>query len=422
MRIRRLSFREIAYRKLNFSLAVLGVLMAVGCLVAATTLLRSHDLCTDRIMSVRQAATAEAMRALEDDYRKITKKLGFNLLILPRGQNLADLYAEDYASCTMPDSYVDKLANASIMSINHLLPTLQQKIVWPEHKRTVLLTGTRGEVPILHRDAKMPILQAVAPGQAVLGYELHTSLGLAVGDAITLMGEAFIVSKCLQQRGSKDDITIWIDLAQAQKLLDKPGLINGILALSCHCFGPRMPRIRTEVANILSDTQVIEFLSQAVTRAEARTRAAETAKQTEEAARVTRADLRRQREAFAGVLIPAVTVGSMVWVGLLALANVRSRRNEIGILRAVGVGSRRLFSLFLTKAILVGLAGGCLGYPIGFLVGAMLGGGPVNTRALFDPAVLVAVLVGAPLLAALATWLPAAIAAQQDPAVILRED
>ena len=54
MKIRRLVFREIAYRKLTFGLAALGVLTAVGCLVAATTLLHSHDLGTDRIRLMRR--------------------------------------------------------------------------------------------------------------------------------------------------------------------------------------------------------------------------------------------------------------------------------------------------------------------------------------------------------------------------------
>src|SRR5436853_4877185 len=102
MSIWRLVFREIGYRKLNFGLAILAVLVAVGCLVAVLTALELHDLRTEEIVAKKEADTKADMRKLEDDYRKITLKLGFNIEILPKDQNLSELYAKDYASKYMP--------------------------------------------------------------------------------------------------------------------------------------------------------------------------------------------------------------------------------------------------------------------------------------------------------------------------------
>ncbi|MCX5771948.1 MAG: hypothetical protein NTZ09_16985 [Candidatus Hydrogenedentes bacterium] len=45
-----------------------------------------------------------------------------------------------------------------------------------------------------------------------------------------------------------------------------------------------------------------------------------------------------------------------------------------------------------------------------------------SAMGLFDWRLLAFVLVLAPLLACVASWLPALVAAQQDPAVILREE
>ncbi len=422
MTIWRLVFRELLYRKLNLALAVVSVLVAVGCLVGAMTLLRAHDVRTEQIIAAKQAQMQEQMRLLEDDYRKITKKLGFNVLILPRDQNLADLYADDFASKYMPEEYVTRLANSRIMTINHLLPTLQQKLQWPERRRTIILTGTRGEVPILLRDPKKPLLVAVAPGSMVVGYELHRSLGLSVGDKVTLLGEGFTVSKCHGERGNKDDITVWIDLAQAQRLLDKEGKINAILALSCTCSGAALGGIREDISCVLPDTQVIEFASKAVARAEARARASVAARQALAGEKAGRAELRRQREDFAAVLVPLVMVGCVVWIGLLAFGNVRDRAFEIGILRALGLQSRRVLLVFLARAALVGLCGAGLGYPAGFIVGVLWGEGPAAYSALFDPVMLLVVVLAAPLLAGLASWVPAVVATRQDPAAILREE
>ena len=134
--------------------------------------------------------------------------------------------------------------------------------------------------------------------------------------------------------------------------------------------------------------------------------------------------LRAEREALAAVLVPVVMIGSGVWIGLLALANVRDRRGEIGILRALGLRSRQILLIFLGKAVATGLAGACLGYLAGRVIGVLwceAPGAPPIHLAFVDPRLLVLVLVAAPLLAALASWLPAISAAQQDPATVLRE-
>ena len=85
------------------------------------TLLRAHDIRTEQIVDAKEAATRAEMAKMEDDYRKIMKDLGFNVLILPNDQNLADLYADDFASKYMPEEYVERLAKSDIVTIQHLL-------------------------------------------------------------------------------------------------------------------------------------------------------------------------------------------------------------------------------------------------------------------------------------------------------------
>ncbi len=428
MNVLRLIVREIRYRKLNFALGVLSVLVAVGVLVAELTLLHTHDLRTEKIIAEKEAETKAKMAEMQDDYRKMMKKLGFNILILPKDQQLGDLFAEDYAAKTMPEEYAKRLADSRIMTVRHLLPILQRKLTWPEQKRTILLVGTRGEVPLAHRKPKEPMMTLVPRDQMVVGYELHRSLELEEGDTTTLLGHEFTVAKCHPERGTKDDITIWISLDQAQELLQAKGMIesqdriNGILALQCFCFDSVLAEIRKEVASILPDTQVVEFQTKVLIRAEARQRAADEAKRAIAAEKAHRARMREEREGFAAIIVPVVIIGCTVWVGFLAYTNVRERRPEIGILRALGVRRVQVFGIFLGKALLVGLAGAALGYLGGLLVGIQWGEAPAEVAGaapLFDPTLLLPVLLAAPLLSAVASWLPALTAAQQDPAVVL---
>lgn len=422
MTVWRLIFRELAHRKLGFSLGLLSVAIAVATLAGALTLLRAHDLHTEAIVATKEAETKREMAQMEDDYRKIMKDMGFNVLILPKDQNLADLYADDFASKYMPEEYVERLAKSDIVTVQHLLPSLQQKARWPEQgDRTMIVVGTRGEVPYAQRTVKEPILQPVEPGTIVLGYELHRGANAKVGDTITLMGRQLKVAKCHGERGNKDDITAWINLREAQEIFNRPGQINGILALECVCAADSLDKIRADIARILPETQAIEFRSQVIARAEARRRAAEAAVTAVDAEKQQRAKLRAAREAFAAMLVPLAFIGCMAWVGLSTFGNVRDRRAEIGVLRALGVRSGQILSVFLGKAALIGVAGGIAGYVAGFLIGSLWGEG-ATLPALFDPALLGMSILLAPVLALIAAWIPALLAAQQDPAVVLREE
>ena len=424
MTLWQLIMREIRLRWVGFALAVASVLAAVAVLTAQVTLLDAHDASTQRLLARKEAATEAEMRRMEDDYRKITKQLGFNLLILPAGQSLEEFYAEGRVTADMPEQYATKLAGAGLMTINHLLPALEQSVRWPEHgQRPVVLVGTRGEVPLARGRPEEPMMVPVPPGSAVVGDEICRSLALEVGDSITLLGRRFAVRSCLPERGTKDDITIWIDLRQAQDMLGASGRINSILALQCLCEGSDIASLRRDVGRLLPGVQVIELTSKARTRAEARGRAAAAARTAIEAERTQRARLRRERESLMAWLLPLVTLGAAVWVGLLAFMNVRERTAEIGILRAVGLRSRQIATIFLARAGLAGLVGAVLGYELGFAVGLLSGeaaAGGSGAAALFRPGLLGLVVMVAPLVVAAATLSPAILAARHDPATILR--
>jgi putative ABC transport system permease protein len=426
----RLILAEIRHRKLNFLLSAVAVAVAVAAILGVQIVIAAHNLETRRLLDARRAEIEQRGAVLQDDMRKITKGLGFNVLILPAGQDLANVYAEGYAEKTMPEKYADLLAGVpSIRTIQHLLPALERKIVWPEQKRTVILIGIRGEVPFVGQEELKPLLDPVKPGEMIVGFELHKSLGLKAGDQVALMGRAFRIAKTYPERGTKDDITMWITLKEAQELQGKPGQINAIWALNCNCFSAdRLAEVRAEISRALPDTQVIEIAGQATARAEARKRAYDDAVMAMEAEAAGRQDWQHQMEAFAAVLFPVVAVAACLWVGILAWINVRDRRSEIAILRAVGVRSGKILTVFLGRAALLGLVGSLAGVGAGFLAGwraaaSVLPAGQVHGALLASPELAActgAVLAGAVLVSVAACWLPAQHARQMDPAVLLR--
>lgn len=428
--VRRLVTGEIGHRKLNFALGCVAVAIAAAAVVGSSALLRGHDARAEWLIEEKERETREEMARLEDDYRIIMRRMGYNVLVLHADEQLAQLDALGYPQRTMPEEYAQRLGQAGIETLNHLLPLLQHRFHWVEQDRTILLTGVRGQVAIVGKEQfldekgqyRSPIMSPVPVGAVAVGYEIGADMGLSPGDEVAIRGESFTVHRVNPRRGTADDNTIWIDLAKAQQWLGLEGKINGILALECVCHPDELGKIVAEVRSVLPDTQVREFSSLVRARAEARNRAAEAHQLAVAAERAHRAALRSEREQLAGVLVPLVVVAAGVWIGLLTYSNARDRRSEIGIFRALGVRESLIVRTFLFKAALTGVAGSLAGAVIGLsLVPLWMSHGPwkPSLGEWGDPGVLVLVLLLGPALACTAAWLPASYAVRQDPAVVL---
>ncbi len=428
MKIRQLVSREILHRKLNFILSLFAVIIATSSLICSVMLLRVHDLRTRDILQKKEADLKVRMDKLKDDTRKSMLKLGFNLVILPVEQDLGDWHSDGYSKQYMPESYADRLAGSDIIYIRHILPSLQEKVIWPERNRTIILMGTRGEIPNQHLSPKEPMVQPVPDGTIILGHELHKSLNIKVNDKIDLMGRTFTVKNCYQERGTKDDITAWISLKDAQTLLKKEGLINAILALKCLCADSSLPVIRKEVAAILPGTRVIEQGSKVVAREEARTQVSEEAELTLKKEAQSREIIGQEKRRMVTALIPVILLACALWVALMGFINVRSRQEEIGILRTIGVSARTIFMLFTWKHIFIGIIGGISGTLLAGILTFIFTASMSSIQAeIFGSVSSILKLafisvIGASLLTIAAGWIPSMLASGQDPAEVLREE
>jgi len=422
MRLWHLILHEIRYRKLNFAMGVLGVVVAVGCTCGLLMMLGRHDVQAEQLVAQKQKATNDMMLRMQDEMRKVSLRMGYNMMIVLKGQSLEEIYAADAPVKYMPEAYGDRLAEAKLQTINHILPALQRRMEWTERGgRKVMLNGVRGEVYVQDKSQR-PILESVAKGTMVVGSELARSEKLQVGQKVTLMGREFTIAGVQPGRGSKDDVAVWINLGEAQEILHKEGSINAILALECECSEERLAAIRKEVGRILPDTEVVEFSLLANARAEMRNKAADAAKAAAAQERKGQLALRRQRQSLAKIVIPLAVVGSALWIALLALGNVRQRNSEIGILRAIGLRCEQVLLVLLGKALLMGLIGAIAGYAAGALAASVQQAAGVKAVWFAQPRLLALSLVGAPLLACAASLLPAMLAVYQDPALMLRED
>ena len=418
--------REIRHGKLNALMAAAAVGVATACLAGALVLLEADARATEAALTEKRQAVQRAGAELQDAMRKITKGLGFNVIILPKDQDLQEMHLTGTISRSMPEEYVDRLANSNIVTINHLLPIVTRKLTWPEKDLPIVLYGTRGEVPLAHRDPKKPLLEAVPKGSMIIGFQIAEKLQLQVADRVELLGRPFKIIKTHPERGTIDDSTLWVNLREAQEMLGLENLIHAIQALECHCAGDRIGQIRQEITSILPGTQAIERGASALARAEARDQAKVTAERALAQETRSRLRLRRQREDFAALLVPLATVGSALLMGLTTFTNVRQRRREIAILGAIGLRSRQILGIFLGKAALTGAVGAVLGLVAGVAVAVASNpgsaGSPGGWSSLVGASTIFLGLGLAIGVALVGSWLPALVAARQDAANLLHRD
>ncbi len=421
MKLSRLILAELSHRRLNVLIAIAAIATACTSVIATNALLSLQHTHSEQRIAVYQEELKDYLDEMNDDFRKITKKDGFNVRIFPKSADLESVHFGNIGKFTMPEEYASKLANSDLVSVTHLLPTLQENIKWPEQDRLITIIGTRNEVPQAHRNPRKAIQESIPKGHIALGHELHSSLKLKIGDPVTFMGQTFTLYKTHKERGTKEDLTAWLHLSEAQKLLNKQGLINVILALECKCAMADIGKVRKDIARFLPDTQVLEWGTKALRRMEARSRVSEGKKELVAKATAEAEAERLQLEQFAAILLPLIVIGALALVGFLTLHNVRERRYEIGVLRAIGLHSRSILIIILGKALIIGFCGGIVGIVVGYLIGNAQIPQAVNMNILSINEAL-ALLIAAPCCALAAAWLPAVLAAQNDPAIILREE
>jgi len=372
--------KEIALRKINFTFSVFAVFLAVALFIAFYT--------------SNEASRRETIR--------LTRDMGFNLRIIPANTDMDAFWQNGFSDTTMPEENVQRFRTYKDFSFAHLTATLHKKLRWRE--MDIVLTGIADEIEPSGRQ-KTPMIHLVEPGTVIAGFEIARHLNLQEGENINLLNKDFRVAKILAESGSIDDIRLFARLPEVQELLNMSGRINEIRALNCLCLTADdqdpLLLLRDQLKAVLPKAKVIMDKTIAVAREKQRL----------------------MLENYFAFIIPFVVVACALWIASLVFINVRDRRHEIGVLRALGYNGGYIAGLFLGKAMLVGLLGAFFGYLAGTLFSVWYGPEIFKVTASEIKPIYILLIwstlaaVGFSVVAAL---LPTFIAITQDPAEVLR--
>ena len=374
---------EIGFRKLNAFFSLLGLTLAV-IIVVASQLIAESD---------------------ERETRRVTRDMGFNLRLIPAETDLGQFYRDGFSRFAMDATTLDRLATqlTNNVSFNHLVGSLRRG--YTVNGQSILLVGL-SKTYVAPGQGKKPMGFVIKTNTIHIGSEIARVQGKNKGDAMQVGMQQFKISNDPIETGTSDDITIFARLEDVQSILGLTGKINEIEAIDCLCLTADedpLTILRKEIGSILPDVQVVHKQKLADARAKQR----------------------QTREKVNAVVLPSVFLASAVWVALLAVFNVRDRRQEIGVLRALGKSGWRIAGLFLGKAVLLGFVAAVFGVVLGMWAVLEFGPSlfPVTKKAIqINYLLALQLFFFTPFFAAFASFIPAMIAVSHDPAETLRED
>jgi len=314
------------------------------------------------------AITAALLNLEVDAKRRLTaefRTLGANVVIAPAGSGASVesprfLYDSLFADLSegMDSSSIPKAAflYGIVDAAKSKVPASKDQKTGPGTK--VILAGFEYSGSHAEQVVSPSLLVATRkneprkPLACEVGQRAAVTLQLRSGDTIDLTSASRQVScrtEVLPSIGSAEDSQIFLPLRATQTLLDQAGRIS-LIQLSVPGTPQQIQNYVTSLRRIPgADVRPIRQLTEG------------------------EAKIYNRISGILSATVALVLVLTTLCV-MAAMTNVAmERRNDVGLMKAIGGATRRVLRLFLAEAALLGLAGGVLGASVGILLSMWLG-------------------------------------------------
>ncbi len=333
------------------------------------------------------------------------EKYGANILVLPRTESLPLTYGGISLGSLSYD--MKSLRQKDLMKISTIknsgnvaaVGSFLLGVVTINGKK-VLLCGLEMDTVLVLRpwweiNGKLP-----RNNEILAGSEAVRLLKLNAAGRVPIEGEKLPVRGILKHTGSQDDAIIFTELATAQRLMKKAGIIS-FAEVAALCSGCPIEEMVKQISSVLPQARVSGIKQVIGTRMLSLT----------------------MIRAFSAGTSGVVALLSLLVITAVMMGNVRDRISELGLYRAIGFQKVHLGTLVLGEVFVVSFAAGLIGYAVGifFANGILRVMGEASTLKVLPEIFHAIGAVGATVLVALAAgFLPARAAVRLDPVSALR--
>ncbi|HLZ13257.1 MAG TPA: FtsX-like permease family protein [Candidatus Acidoferrum sp.] len=311
-------------------------------------------------LSAGAAVSAALLNLQVDAKRRINSEFrafGPNVLILPKSSLASfDATFSESTAKEIPESYPggrvtvsSALYIAGRISISQTGKSISGIVAGIRPlmflRIAVAPSGTDPGKPPLPNMPQGPVCISGQRIAARLGVEQNASLVITDGDH----SESCTVFSLIHTGGAEDD-RVEVELHQAQRLAGLPGRIS---AISLYVPGTSQQKA-DYVASLQKQFPDIEV-------------------------RPLRQFSEAQAKIYSRIsgLLTAATAIILILTALCVMAAMTNiaaeRRNDVGMMKAIGGSARRVLHLFVTEAVVLGLAGGLIGAAAGIALSVVLG-------------------------------------------------
>ncbi|OGU45344.1 MAG: hypothetical protein A2000_15030 [Ignavibacteria bacterium GWB2_36_8] len=390
MKLYNISLQSLRRRKAKTFFLIIGLILSVASVVTLLTVSKN----------VNQSIAANL-----DEF-------GANIIITPKTDDISINYAGmsinnvSYNNNELHTNDVEKIRTIKNKdNISIVAPKLLSvEIINPANgtgDKNVLITGVRFNDEIRLKKWWNVTGKIPSKGNEVLiGSEVKKKLGLKLNEWLKIRDNDFIVSGILDATGSQEDVMIFMDLNESQKLLDKKDKVS-LIEVAALCYDCPIEEIVQQTSSVLPGANVTPI------------------KQTIE----SKMTAMHRFEHFSFGISAVILIISMLIVFTNVNASVTERTKEIGIFLAVGFRKSHVMQIILFEVITASLLAALIGYVIGFLASRFII--PVltmdeSTRIVYDYSLMIFSVGFSLAVGFIASIYPAVKATRLDPTTAFR--
>ncbi len=332
------------------------------------------------------ALSASLLSLAFDISNKVSKELrsfGANIIVQPRVSGLAAIGGQ---ARYLRESDISKAKTifwrhnivglAPMLAVRDeesgiaMLGTWRRKEIRIPEEKTPFIAGFESVMPWWSIDGRWPEKRT----ETLAGAAIAERLRLSAGDSVLFMGRRLTVTGILSTGGKEDEMLV-SELDHVQAMTGLEGKVSQVfvsaLTTPMDDFADRDPKTMTEkeyekwyctgyVTSIAKQLEDERVFSGAVARpvwpvAE------------------TEGKVLNRLSLLIYLLTGLVISASALGVSATMIVGILRRTEEVALMKAVGADSIKTVSVFLAEAMIIGLAGGVIGYALSHLVSARLG-------------------------------------------------